>query len=503
MSKAAELYACLHVREFPAQALLRMRPDLREKPFVVMEGEPPSQYVCSLNSRARKFGVVHGMTKVEIETFPSVFSIVRSLSEEATTKAALLECAGMFSPRIEDQNTSTAFACVIDIAGTEKLLGSPRALGQKLLRHVKALGISASVTICGNFHASICLARGLSRPEVNVLESGQENAALAPLPVTVLSIPEDHGNTFANWGIRTLGMLAVLPEKELIARMGQEGKQLRQLARGELTHLFAPHEAQFQLKERMDLDTSVEQLNSLLFVVGMMLQQLVVRATARVLALSSVTVTLSLEGGSSHTRSVRPVLPTNDRQLWLKLLQLDLEAHPPQAPILSVALSAEPGSTSKVQLGLFSSQLPEPMRLDVTLARIRAIVGEDNVGSPVLKDTHQFGTFCTEPFTVTAKTSSSATASFSSSAMRVLRPAETVFVTICNQRPVFFSFRHMRYDVERAYGPWADSGEWWNPGHWELEQWDIVARSKDDALLHGCMVRELGQHSWQMVALYD
>ena len=103
---------------------------------------------------------------------------------------------------------------------------------------------------------------------------------------------------------------------------------------------------------------------------------------------------------ASHTRTVRPALPSNDRQLWIKLLHLDLEAHPPQAAILSLTLTAEPGSTSKVQLGLFSPQLPEPTRLDVTLARIRAIVGEDYVGRAVLKDTHQPDGFRMEPFTV-------------------------------------------------------------------------------------------------------
>src|SRR5580704_15986523 len=114
------------------------------------------------------------------------------------------------------------------------------------------------------------------------------------------------------------------------------------------------------------------------------------------LALASLTITLTLEGCATHSRTVRPALPTNDRQLWLKLLHLDLEAHPPPAAILSLALMAEPGSTSKVQLGLFSPQLPEPMRLDVTLARIRAIVGEECVGRAVFADTHRPDSFRVE-----------------------------------------------------------------------------------------------------------
>ena len=51
-----ELYACLYAREFPAQAMLRLRPELREKAVAVMEGEPPLESVCSLNARARQAG---------------------------------------------------------------------------------------------------------------------------------------------------------------------------------------------------------------------------------------------------------------------------------------------------------------------------------------------------------------------------------------------------------------------------------------------------------------
>src|SRR5580704_6454353 len=118
------------------------------------------------------------------------------------------------------------------------------------------------------------------------------------------------------------------------------------------------------------------------------------------LALASLTITLTLEGCATHSRTVRPALPTNDKQLWIKLLHLDLEAHPPHAAILALTLTAEPGSTSKVQLGLFSPQLPEAARLDVTLARIRAIVGEECVGRAVLQDTHAPESFRMEPFTV-------------------------------------------------------------------------------------------------------
>jgi len=502
MNDVGELYACLYAKEFPAQAVLRLRPVLRERPVVLVEGESPLQTVCSFNAKARYLGIVRGMTRVELDTFSSLIVLPRSRTEEISTHAVMLECAGAFSPRVEDRSDGCVFLCVIDIAGTEKLLGPPEVLARELLRRVQLFGVSATVAISRNFYAALSYVRG-SSSRIAFIAPGNESNALAPLPLKVLDVSSEHAETFALWGIRTLGALGALPEKELIARIGQEGRRLRQLARGELTHHFVPCEAAFELQERMELDTPVKQLDSLLFVLGVMLEQLTLRATARVLALASVTITLFLEGGATHVRTVRPALPTNDRPLWIKLLHLDLETHPPQAAIIAVKLAAEPGSTSKVQLGLFSPQLPEPMSLDVTLARIRALVGDECVGSPVLRDTNQPDGFRVEPFRVPSAHSSSSAITSSPAAMRQLRPPERVSVALRERQPASFVFRDCRYEVEHAYGPWLAEGDWWNRQTWALEQWDLIARSSDGAILCCCLVRDLKEQSWHVVTLYD
>ena len=95
-----------------------------------------------------------------MEMFPTALVLQRSRAEEAAARAALLECAGAFSPRVEDQSSDSYFTCVIDIAGTETLFGSPDTLGESLLKKIQALGIRASIAISSNFHAARCLARG-------------------------------------------------------------------------------------------------------------------------------------------------------------------------------------------------------------------------------------------------------------------------------------------------------------------------------------------------------
>ncbi len=497
-----ERYVCLEVKEFPLQALRRLRPELQGKAVAVLDGEPPFEQVCSVNKQARMLGIAKGMTRLEMEMFPSALVLTRSRGEEAAAHAALLDCAGFFSPRVEDRTRDGCFTCVVDIAGMETLFGTPDVLGESLLKKAQALALQASIAICGNVHAALCLARGRSSG-VRVIPRGKEGAALAPLPLMVLDLTPEHAETLASWGITTLGELANLKETELIARLGQAGKQLRQLARGEAGHLFTPIEPGFRLEEQMQLDTPVELLDSLLFIVGMLLDQLIVRAQARILALASITLQLGLEQGAPHTRTVRPALPNNDRQVWLKLIHLDLQAHPPQTGILSLTLNAQTGSTSKVQLGLFSPQVPEPMRLDVTLARIRSIVGEGCVGQAILNDTHRPDAFRVEPFVVPSSAALERDLRTQRVAQRQVRPPEVVKVTVRDHKPASFLFREQRYIVERAYGPWSSTGEWWRPSLWSFEQWDLVARAQDEAWLCCCLTHDLAQERWQVEALYD
>jgi protein ImuB len=87
MNHAGELYACLYAKEFPVQAILRLRPELREQPIVVVEGDPPLETACSFNAKARYLGIVRGMTRVDLDTCSSLIVLPRSHTEETSTQA--------------------------------------------------------------------------------------------------------------------------------------------------------------------------------------------------------------------------------------------------------------------------------------------------------------------------------------------------------------------------------------------------------------------------------
>lgn len=503
------LYACMHAADFPAQALLRLRPELRSRPVAILEGRAPLEVVCSLNRHARLAGAATGMTRVEAEHIAGLRLLPRSLQAEAAARAVVFECAANFAPQIEDASGPAACACALDIAGTERLFGPPQTLARRLRAALDEAGFRASVAVSRNFHAAR-LKAAASRG-VTVIPAGEEAAALAPLPIGLLDLgrrrdfDEDTAEIFSNWGIRTLGELAALPESELVVRLGDRARAWRNLALGVETHTFQPLEAAFALEELCDLDTPVDRADSLLFLGARMIECLAARASAHALALASLTVQMALEDGSVYRCVIRPAVPTLDRQFLLKLLQLEFAAHPPRTAVMQMALSAQAGYSSKVQLGLFTPQTPEPSRLDVTIARLKALAGEDRVGTPVLEDTQRPGSFHLEhfaPIDAAGAAASSQGGSQPCAVLRRMRPPVPVRVSLRAEKPAFFRTGQCNYTVSAAYGPWRTSGCWWTTEAWDLEEWDVLADQGHGSI--ACvLIHDRMQKQWRLEAFYD
>ncbi len=552
------LFACCYAPEFPAQALLRLRPHL-EGPVAVLEGNPPHERVCAGNAASRRSGLVNGMSRVEAESFAAMTVLRRSAREEAAARTAMLAAAGRISPYVEPRHTDLAAACVLDITGMARLYQEPLTLARALKAALQAHGIHVSVAVSCNFHTACLLVQG--KPGITVVAPGEEAAALAPLLLACLGsgvtgfgtpgfgesgFKQDQLQTLALWGVRTLGALAALPEKQLIARLGQSARQLRELARGEHPHLFAPTPVARELREEFTFEAPVRLTEPLLFVLSSMLEQLLLLAREQALALASVTVTFALDAeamdaedsgrpgrdlnpdgsvageskciqaaGSIHLvphethsgiepttrnapatanpaagasaagtakRTVRPTVPTQEKRVLLKLLQLELASRPLPAPVLAMVAEAEAAKTGAMQGGLFAPPLPEPLRLDVTVARLSALVGEGRVGSPVLRDTHAPDSFSVELFRGGVAGPSSGQKQ--APAIRLLRPPEPVQVRTEDGKPVHFWFRGELFLVCSASGPWRMNGAWWHgarlhgdrsQGAWSHEVWDVAA----------------------------
>ena len=397
------MFAALYIPDFPVAAVVRCDPALRGKAVAVLEGKPPVVTVAATNEQAAEIGIEPGMTKLQAAAYP-VELRQRSAEQEAAAHAALLDCAQAFSPRVEDTAADTV---VLDIAGLERLFGPPAKLARSLAERASELGLEANVAIAGNPDAAIQAARGFTG--VTVIPPGKQAERLGGLPVDVLEAAPEILETLDRWGVRNLRALAALPAVAIVERLGQEGLRLQKLARGAVERPLVPAEPPLRFEETMELEYPVELLEPLAFVLGRLLEQVCARLGARALATNELRLRLGLEDVSCFEfqvsrdqletrntkretlfeRAVRLPVPMLDARLFLKLLQLDLRAHPPSAPVSKVMLMAVPVEPRPGQGGLFLPESPAPDRLELTLARLAGIVGEQKIGAAELVDTHR------------------------------------------------------------------------------------------------------------------
>jgi protein ImuB len=540
-------FACIFVPDFPAEALVRTEPELRTKSLAVLEGKAPLQKVFAVNENARRAGVSPGMTKLQIEAGSGLVLRARSLAQELTAHAALLDCAQSFSPRVEAVGCDTI---ILDLAGLQPLFGPLPKIARALARRASALGFETSVAVAGNPDTAGLAARGFSG--VTVIPEGKEAEMLGSLPVEVLlrSSAQESGElleTFSRWGIRKLRDLAALPDIALSERLGQAGIHLQKLARGAISRTLVPFEPPLIFEEVIELEYPLVLLEPLAFLLGRLLEQLCARLEAHALSTQELRLCLELQYGyqndesaelalgldgrgrpSPHNlfqRILRLPVPLLDCRTFLKLLQLDLKAHPPGAPIVKIHLAAEPVRPRATQNGLFLPPSPEPEKLELTLARIAGIVGEDKVGSLELLDTHRpegfrMKRFAPESFSpqshrVTEKinhqrgTDSSVSQCLCGddlvTALRIFRPPVNVVVTMQDGKPAHINCsknKERQGEILWAAGPWRSSGDWWEQEGWARDEWDIAVQGETGIALYR-LVRDRLDGRWILEGTYD
>ena len=499
-------FAALHIPEFPVAAWQRRLPELRMQPCALVAGIPPQEKVVSLCGKARAAGIEHGMSKGQAETGSTAVFRPRQVEEERAAFASLLEVAERFSPRVEavasPQNEygaarRLAAVLLLDSSGTGTLFGSIESYAQRLYRELRAAGFPAGIGAAPNAEAALMLARSGQR--IVCADRGSLRGKLAKLPVALLPCETNTLATLNRWGIRTLGEVAALPEPALVSRLGQGGRRLQMLARGEAGHLLVPEKPEFTLSETAALDSPVDLLDSLLFVLSPMLEALVRKALGSAYALRSLRLTLHLERGDPHLLHVRPAAPTQNREALLKLLNLELQAHPPKSGIVSITLDAEPTQPQTAQRGLFQTQFPDPDKLDLLLARLRSIAGEANVGSPQLQNSHGEDVFTLAPFRPSLRAQAEPAVLPEGLALRVFRPAESVRVTCIGDQPRVFFRGGTRFIIASCAGPWHSNGSWWDGQAWDCDFWDVVTAAPAQAL----RLRRERAGTWFVVGLYD
>ena len=403
-----------------------------------------------------------------------MFACVHGLSAE------LPQIAEAFSPVFEQTTPDTV---VFRIDGLKRLYGTPAQIAHAIeLRAGNAVNISIAETA----EAAILAARNFAGVTVH--------PDLSALDITTLPLTDEMSEVLDSWGIHTLEQLAQLPETGIAERFGLAGVSLLRLARGAVDRPLKIFQPEITYNDRIQLDHPISLLEPLLFLIARMLNDQCQKLQSHGMAANEITLRLELENKTGHVRNLRLPIPMRESKALLKLLQMDLEAHSPEAATVALALSLKPVNPRTVQNGIFLPVTPAPDKLELTLARIRGIVGEDNVGVPELLNTHHPHPFrlanrqpqLTDPTPIKIQ-----------HAFRYFRPPLAATVDLQNDRPARVTASGIHGKVLNASGPWRTSGDWWTPAPWNRDEWDI-------ALANGVyrIYREPNQH-WFLEGTYD
>jgi protein ImuB len=339
-----------------------------------------------------------------------------------------------------------------------------------MARRAAEIRVKTNIALAANPDAAICAARGFAG--VSIVPQGDEAKFLGPLPLAWLAPSPELLETLERWGIRRFRDLAALPPLGIAERLGPEGLRLRELARGEAERKLVPLDPPLEFEDQIELEYPVDLLEPLAFLLARLLNGLVARLATRALATDELRLRLKLENRATHERTLRLPVPSLDTKAFLKLWQLDLAAHPPDSPVVHIWMGMNPVKPRAAQGGLFIPLAPEPVKLELTLARIQAIVGEGRVGSVELVDTHRPDAFKKGSDAFFAGGAKNASDPFL--ALRRFRPPRAARVGLASGQPGFVAADGVRGKVLELAGPWRTSGDWWTTNPWARDEWDIA-----------------------------
>ena len=475
--------------------------------------------------------------------------------------AALVDVARAFTPRFEQLGP----ILLLDASGLSRLFGSAQELGEHLRDALSKQSPGDSlprVAIASTQTAATLLALG--SPGLTVVMPGKEAIALAPLSVAVLDqferlsesaksapsphlrqgyggqaksqapSPSDTGGwhhprsthqaskgkrrapenrlleILTKWGIRSLGALAELSGPDVHERLGERGALWQSLARGVDARPMVPWVDEIPFEAALELEWPIEGLEPLSFVLARLLEPLADRLERADRGAAVLYTSLRLTSRTIHSRTLQLPAPMRDPKTLRTLVLLDLESHPPDAPIDIVRVFIEPTPAKVLQWTLLERAQPAPEQVTTLIARLTALMGEGHVGSPVLVDTWRPGAFQMSDFG--SRISDLQSSNNPKSEIRDLKSALRRFrfpiptrVTVSEGRPVRVQTDRQGFTsgaILQSAGPWRTSGEWWadkKDDAWDRDEWDVAMT--DGTIYRLVVEREVGQ--WFLEGVID
>jgi len=525
------MFTVIFIPNFSLQAVLRHEPESRGRAVALVDPGLPKPVLVQLTAAARACGLCEGLTPSQaMARCAELILKPRSQAQEESATEVLLQTAYAFSPNIE---STAPGICTMELKGLS--LG-PRgdALEQwsgKIIEVLDQFYLEAKI----GFGATPELALLAARAAEPILKLGNTlNESIESFPIASLEPSLEILEILRRWGIRTIGQLLALGKDNIAERLGPEAVDLFHRVSPDSPRplkLLAPAE---QFAEQMEFEHEIETTEPLLFVLRRFIEQLSRRLELIYLVVAEFHLRLGLASGAKYEHVFKIPAPTGKIEILFRMLQTHLETVRTDSPITSLRLAARPAKAEAQQFGLFESTLRNPNQFAETLARLTALIGSENVGTPKLIPSHKPDSFrmSVPEFNHSDSSNSDHRGNTPSLPMRESRgenspknphigplnpqdqaPAILPHAGTTSPSPIGWEKAGVRAEVHgegntglhlrrfrpplpshiefregkpallRSHafagpivemrGPFRSSGNWWDNGHWTREEWDV------------------------------
>lgn len=379
--------------------------------------------------------------------------------------AALAGVAHQFAYSIQTLEDGILF----DISGLQRLMGTRAEVTQKILAKVREYNISGNIAVAETIETAILLARQ---------NKGLDHTAALPemfqkLPLRDLPIDNDTLNIFNELGIRKVEDLRQIGTDELVRRYGKQFQGVIDVLEQKGSLMLTPNIKENRVSWAYDLDSPVEDFEQLIFIANHGLDKLLGEVDHHGFSTEQLDIGLGLRDKTTRTYEIKTSFPTLEKNFWLKLINLRIALDPPESGIMSVKIISYFTRPRPAQAGLYAVSRPDPENLLLTVNKLKKLVGEENVGVPVLVDQRLNKEFALDAQAIPAgKERIEIKNERGIIAFSYFTPPVETEVKVERQRLVYLKTADLRGYVKEYSGVWRRNSQWWSKG-WKTEEWDV------------------------------
>jgi protein ImuB len=446
-------------------------------------------------------------------------------------KAVLLSVAQQFSYSIEMLEDGILF----EVSGLQNLIGDADKISKKIIDELEKSSVSGSVAVANTIDTAMLMARGTfqdedisSNPKSKIQNPKLE--AFSQLPLQNLLIDDDTLNVFSDLGIKSIRDLQNIPKDELINRYGQSFKNIIDIIEQKGGRLLTPNIKENEVRWEYQLDFPVDDFEQLIFILNHGLDKLLAETSQYGFSTEQLDIFFRLQNRTERTYEIKTSFPTLEKTFWLKLINLRISLDPPESEIVSIRVTSHFTPPRPSQQGLYAVSRPEPERLLLTVNKLKKLVGEENVGVPVLLDQRIEKAFTLDAdalpegkdcglriadrgFPVNGNREIDSGTAFEQSKSAIRNPQSAIDqnpviafsyfnppipadVLIREKRLIFLRTQYFSGHVKKYSGVWKANSKWWDKS-WKAQEWDVEIEN------HGVYRLCRVNNDWFLAGEYD